>query len=232
MEREIIVTDLTRFQTGGKVCTAGFDRKTGECIRPMPYLTDQKCREVNLLPGAILSGEFTKLPSERPHVEDYRYSSLKYRGPASSEEFLEVLQKSTFPSVSEGFEIQLGDRQKHIPPAHPVQRSIITIAVSPDAVEVVPGYKEGTIKLSFRDGAGQRFQFLSITDLGFYEHAIGHHAQKDLDVINHFFEGQSAIYLRIGLGRAWTIKEVTGYWMQVNGIYTFPSYLKEIRGYQ
>lgn len=144
MEREIIVTDLTRFQTGGKVCTAGIDRKTGECIRPMPYLTEQKCQEVKLLPGAILTGNFTKLPSEGPHVEDYRYSSLRYRGPASSADFLEVLEESSFPSIGEGFEIQLASRQKHIPPEHPLQRSIITIPVKPGSVEVVPGYKEGT----------------------------------------------------------------------------------------
>ena len=52
MQRNIIVTDLTRFTNKNIVCTAGIDPNDGQCIRPMPYLPSSECRRLKILPGA------------------------------------------------------------------------------------------------------------------------------------------------------------------------------------
>jgi len=40
MQRQIIITDLTRFTGDQTVCTAGIDYNTMECIRPLPFAHD------------------------------------------------------------------------------------------------------------------------------------------------------------------------------------------------
>lgn len=57
--REVIVTDLTRFSNEENVCTAVIDVKTGECLRPMPYLKSARCKELGIHPGAILKGDLS-----------------------------------------------------------------------------------------------------------------------------------------------------------------------------
>lgn len=39
MQRQIIITDLTRFKNEEIVCTAGIDYNAKKCIRPLPYLS-------------------------------------------------------------------------------------------------------------------------------------------------------------------------------------------------
>ncbi len=81
MQRNIIITDLTRFSNPEIVCTAGIDCTDGQCIRPKPSLTRAKCRELQLVPGAILSGNFfPALDAQGPHQEDYWYDTLRTRG--------------------------------------------------------------------------------------------------------------------------------------------------------
>lgn len=92
--KRVIVTDLTRFGTPEKLCTAVVDAQTGECFRPMPYLSSAKCAEFNMHPGAILEGNINLIQgSSNPHIEDSNYSNLKYLGAASSEDFKSVLEK-------------------------------------------------------------------------------------------------------------------------------------------
>ena len=53
-----IVTDLTRFKAGSDdVCTAVINMDTGQCLRPIPYLTSKNVQELNMQPGAILKGD-------------------------------------------------------------------------------------------------------------------------------------------------------------------------------
>jgi hypothetical protein len=56
---KIIITDLTRFANKDIVCIAGINPKTNECIRPMPYIERASCEKLNILPGAIIEGDFT-----------------------------------------------------------------------------------------------------------------------------------------------------------------------------
>ena len=139
MKRTLVITDLTRFSTGNpKVCTAGLDRQTGECIRPMPYLPFTECTRMGILPGGILTGEFTPITTRTaPHMEDCRHQDLQFGGSCPGEEFRKVLAGSCFASVEAGFEVSLAAGEKMIPPTHRVQRSIISLQVAPGSVEIV-----------------------------------------------------------------------------------------------
>jgi hypothetical protein len=235
MNRIIIVTDLTRFHNPKIVCTAGIDEDSGECIRPMPYLALAECKRLNVLPGAKLSGDFTPFPDRvGPHQEDYRYKKLKFLGPSSSIEFKNALRQGLYESVEEGFEVTLNDNQKHIPIEYEVQRSIITVSISPSEIEIVENpYKPEKIKLNFRDLSGRKFGYIPITDLGFHEYALQHHSRNELRKVNSLIKSQEEVYLRIGLSREYQPPndERNGYWLQANGIYTFPDYIEEIRCY-
>jgi hypothetical protein len=229
--RSIIVTDLTRFNNDQIVCIAGTDIESGLCVRPMPYLEKTECESLQILPGAILTGVLTPVPNlVGPHQEDAAYESLQFEGPCTSDQFKDALQAGLFNSISEGFEIDLTADQKHVPLGHEVERSIITIQVDPANIDLVEdAYNPGRIKLHLVDGSGRSFRYLPITDLGFYQHAMAHQEAGDLESLNTFLHEQEEVYVRIGLSRNW--EKRPGYWMQVNGIYTFPDYHQEIRSY-
>jgi hypothetical protein len=200
----------------------------------MPYLKMADCVRLGILPGAILSGNFKpKTGLIGPHQEDADHSDLEFTGPCTSAEFKHALTAGLFSSVDDGFEIRLGATQKHIPIGHHVKRSIITLAVDPTSIEIVEdGYKPGKIRIHFTDSSGRQFRFVSITDLGFHRYAERHYANQDLASLNEFIWKQAEAYLRIGLSRAYDIRGTNGYWLQANGIYTFPDFLKEIRSYK
>lgn len=229
---KIIITDLTHFENEDKVCTAGICPETAQCIRPMPYLPSKECKRLKILPGAILSGEF-KTPTiiTPPHTEDRNHQNLKYLGPCSPEQFKEILDDSLSESVSSGFGIELAFKQKHIPVEHGLAHSIITIKIPPQNANIIKdSYKQGRIRFNFTDNDSARYWFWSITDLGFYKYALEH--ISELDSINDFIHNQDEVYLRVGLTRAHTSPDGRhGYWLQINGIYTFPDYHKRIRSY-
>jgi hypothetical protein len=200
----------------------------------MPYLRTTECERLKILPGAILSGEFVPQRGlSGPHQEDASYSKLKFEGPASSEEFRGALEKGLHDSVEDGFEIKLKDGQKHVPVGHQVMRSIITLSVDRDSMEIVEDhYSPSKTKIHFRDGSGREFRYLPITDLGFHRYADTHRAVRDLVRLNTSINNQPDVYLRLGLSRAWHNGAINGYWMQVNGVYTFPDFFEGIRSYE
>jgi len=231
---KIIITDLTRFSKPVDVCTAGTDMSSGKCVRPMPYLKMSKCVELEILPGAILSGDITPMSGlTGPHREDASFTNVKVMGPCSTAEFEGALRAGLHRSIEAGFEIKLADGQKYVPPNHPVARSIITIDVDPKSIEVVEdSYKPGKVKVHFVDSSGRQFKYMAITDLGFFRYAESHRATKALTNLNAFMRSQPKAYLRIGLSRVHQIGSTNGFWMQVNGIYTFPDFFKDIRSYK
>src|SRR5579863_8904161 len=108
----IIITDLTRFNTEDRVCTAGTHIQSGRCIRPMPYLTGALCKKLGILPGSVLTGDFVPAKGlSGPHQEDANYTPQKLScdGPSSSLEFKKALKSGLYDSVEEGFEIELAD---------------------------------------------------------------------------------------------------------------------------
>ena len=186
MNRIIIVTDLTRFNNPEIVCTAGIDEDSGECVRPMPYLKLSYCQELNILPGAKLRGDFTPSPDRTgPHQEDYSYKGLRFLGASTSSEFRSALRRALYGSVEEGFEVTLNYNQKYIPVDCEVQRSMITLSISPSEIEIVENpYKPEKIKLNFGDLSGRKFDYIPITDLGFHDYALEHHSRNELRKVN------------------------------------------------
>lgn len=234
MQRRLIVTDLTRFSNPDIVCIAAIDSSDGICVRPLPYLATQACRDLNILPGTIISGDFVTAPNlVGPHQEDCSYSNLAFEGQCTSVDFRSLLAASQFTGVEDGFSISLENGQKLIPPSHSVARSIITIEVAPSNIAIVDDrYNPGKIKLNFTDGAGREFRYLPITDLGFHEYAKRNRDQGNLTSVNSHIRSQSQVLLRIGLGRKYAAPDGReGYWLQANGIYTFPDCLIAIRSY-
>lgn len=226
MKRQIVITDLTRFgDANPNVCIAGIDTITGECIRPMPYLTLATCKRLGVLPGGILSGDFTyKSVRVGPHQEDSTTTDLKFHGASSSETFHEVLKDSCFQSLEAGFEISLSDGDKGIPFDHSVGRSIVTIRAVPSSVEIIEDrFKPGKVKLNFREPTGREYRYYPITDLGFHDFAQAHRSDGKLGELNAWIRNQSEVFLRIGLSRQFQpAGKKLACWMQANGIYTFP----------
>lgn len=231
-----ILTDLTRFKKGNpNVCVAVIDPENGQCLRPMPYLSVDSCAKLNVQPGAKIVGEITlKRSNSKPHVEDASYGKLKFGGPSTADEFREVLEMTLSPSVSEGFGVSFDEKQKHIPEETPAEKSILTIKVQPSQVRILEDqFSSGKIKLSFWDSSGRHFQYLPITDRGFYDFAERHQNDAELSKVQRLISGQAEIYLRIGLSRSYEAPDGRkGCWLQVNGIYSFPDYPKEIRQYE
>jgi len=207
--RKVIITDLTRFSTKDKVCTAAIDIETGECLRPMPYLSSDRCAELNIHPGAILEGDITlQNGSTNPHIEDAHYSKLQFLGPCSAYDFKNILDRSLSPSVSSGFGVNFEDNQKYIPSGTKANCSIITIKVFPHQIKIHEDqFKPGKIKCSFTDKTGAQFKYLSITDRGFFDYAQTHQNDGRLPELQNFLQSQDEIYLRVGLGRAYQVGE-------------------------
>jgi len=233
--KTIIVTDLTRFSNEDIVCIAGIDIESGECIRPLPYLNISDCKRLNILPGAILSGIFKPIPNiELPHTEDMKHEDLKFHGPCSDSDFRKVLSDSCSRNIEQGFNVSLEDFQKYIPRELKPAKSIITISVNPRQIEIVQdGYDKSKIKIHFSDSNSKSYRYLAITDYGFYFYAKNHYQTScSYDEINSVIQSQEEVFLRIGLGRLYRNpagKE--GFWIQVNGIYSFPNYFQDVRKY-
>ncbi len=232
----IIVTDLTRFTNKEILCTAGIDAETGQCIRPMPYLRSDECKQLNMLPGAILTGEFTRPHNvEPPHVEDMNYTDLTYNGQCESDEFRQLLSASACRTIAEGFEVELEDRQKHIPRELSPRKSLITVRIAPSEVRIVQDqYNPSKIKAHITDASGREYSFLSVTDLGLYSYAENHYNEAgNYSDLNNLIHSQEEVYVRIGLSRFHEAPDGrAGFWLQVNGVYSFPDYFETARKYE
>lgn len=232
---EIIVTDLTRFTNKALLCMAGVTEDGQTCIRPMRaslpgYLTYEECKKAGLLPGTILSGTFTPAQNAAPpHVEDNVFTNLNIRGRCTSQQFEDVLRRSSVRTFADGFGMPVNDKVLAVAPL----RSIVTLAVAPHQVTIVTGYNGEGIKANVTDETGRTLRYLSITDLGFYDY-VGNKAtcRASIDDVNDFIASQDRLYIRVGLSRFFQAQdERAGYWLQVNGIYTFPNYQNIIRQY-
>ncbi len=232
---KIIITDLTRFRNDDIVCIAGIDKESKKCIRPLPYIKKAKCKKLSILPGAILEGNFTPDPKRgNPHSEDMHYNGLKYIGDCSSNELNQILKGSLSKSISSGFTYPFNEGGKVIPHTNPPAKSIITIKVSPQQIPIVKdGFVPQKIKLNLRDNDNKKYSYLPITDLGFFNYTMSHYNEADFPKkLNDILNNEKSVYLRIGLSGKYKSKDGRdGYWLQVNGIYTFPNYSKQLRCY-
>lgn len=231
---KIIITDLTRFKKEDTVCTAGV-AEDGTVIRPMPYLSSARCRELDIHPGGILEGDFRSKQATAPHIEDATFSTVTFNGACSKADFRGALEATLYPNMAEGFGVEVRRGQKCIPVASKPVRSLITIKVNPRSFSVVQNdYDSSKLKAHFSDGLGTELSFVGVTDRGFYDYAQAHpDDSRKIAEIGHFIHSQDELYLRLGLSRPYEAPDGrNGYWIQLNGIYTFPKYLKYIRCYE
>ncbi len=201
----------------------------------MPYFSYDDCKKRNVHPGMIVEGQFTPVPKKRPHTEDMgcNFSQLKFHGPAASTEFEGALKMTSVPSIRDGFENLIPLGQKVIPALTPPQVSIVTISLRTQQIEVVDdAYNQEKIKLHIHDNDGRDYAYISITDLGFHHYAIDQQRDAGRERrLNDFIMKQDRVYLRVGLSRQYAVGSRNGYWIQANGIYTFPDYLAKVRTY-
>jgi hypothetical protein len=143
-----------------------------------------------------------------------------------------VLEASASSSIKNGFgcNTKPNDKVLTIPPA----KSIMTLQITPKNFHVVHDqYDKEKIKAHLVDSDGLSLQYLPITDLGFYDN-VGRTATRKIsaDEITEFIHAQDVLMIRLGLSRKFSSKDGRdGYWMQVNGIYTFPEYDRLVRSY-
>ncbi|OUD13883.1 dual OB domain-containing protein [Thioflexithrix psekupsensis] len=215
-KRSIIITDLTKFKRDNPaICLAGIDVITGECVRPLPYLTQDFCKEHGIKPRVILSGEFLPVSNrQKPHLEDenYRLDTLKIQGTLSAIQFKQLLDKSLSKNIISGFNMEkLPNEQKEakkIAPHPDLDKSIITI--KPIKIKIIKSDYEEKYKLHLTDSTGINYPFLPIVDYYF---------TRDINNCEEFNAAltDKEIYLRVGLGRIYN----DFYWIQINGIYIF-----------
>lgn len=230
----IVVTEITRFANRDIVCSAGIDTESGRCYRPIPYLNSARCRELGMVPGAVLSGQFAPSPeAAEPHVEDSSHVNLTFHGHCSNDEFGDVLENSAVDSVEEGFGINLQEAEKCIEAGLQPRCSLITLRVDPRTVSIVPDqYNKANVKAHFTDGVGRQFRFLTVTDLGVND-LVGRIGGATVCAEGQrIFRQQPHVYIRLGLSRHYQAPNGrAGYWLQVNGIYSFPEFYRPAREY-
>ncbi|MBY0341059.1 MAG: hypothetical protein K2Q19_07820 [Rhodocyclaceae bacterium] len=198
------------------------------------YLPYAKCKEYNVQPGSILRGAFTG-PTHlvAPHIEDLDWSKLEIVRSATPAEFKSALEASLSPDISVGFGLPI--TSKLIPTPLIPSRSIITLKIQPNQIQIVEIEQNGRLKLRANVALpnGTYLSRASITDLGFFD-SVGTGKTISVSTINAFIKTQKEIILRLGIGRTpWPPDDDNGgYWIQVNGIYTFPDYEKILRTYK
>jgi len=230
-EEEIVVTEVTRFREPARVCTAGVTAD-GRVVRPIPYLLADFCRKRGIRPGVILVGDWRAVvDASPPHVEDCRYTRVGVSGTASAERFREALRATLASTMAEGFGVAIRSRQKCIPESTPPQRSLLTVRVSPARFWLQPDdLASGRLKARFRDSGGTELQYVSVTDRGLFEHVANERFRvSTIRRLNRFVRSQEEVYLRLGLSRRYQAPDGrTGFWIQLNGVYTFPQSLSYI----
>lgn len=225
----IVLTDLTRFNNEGLVCTAGIDTSSGVCIRPLPYLTRDFCRRRTIMPGTLLSADFGGAEAVSPHIEDRTYAGVDVVGTASSSCFRDALVAGLCDGLGEGFGVAMPAGAKFVPVGNGAIRSLITLSVAPESVDLfLDGY--GKLRLHFKDSIGDTWTYISVTDLGLYEYAERHQSARAIHKVKRFVAQQEEVFLRIGLSRRYQAQDGReGYWVQCNGIYSFPDFYRELR---
>jgi len=242
---KIVVTDLTRFNNDEIVCLAGIDLDTKKCVRPMvenngrlDYLSFDAVKKRNVTPGSILEGDFRpRAQQPDPHTEDHIVNGkIRVAGKCTRLEFEEILNLTSFPTIEAGFgktpENRLYTEENYL------SHSIVTLSIQDPASQfrltIDDQYGGKKVKAHIIDQSGYRLSWVPVTDMGIFIHldAITE-LDPDLSALNNFFWTQTHLYLRIGLGRPWgPSPEKTGCWVQLNGIYSFPNFRKDLRSYE
>lgn len=246
MALSIIVTDLTRFHNQGLVCLAGINPDTGQCIRPFlmntgggtDYLNFQFVKARNIIPGSYLDTNFIPKPnSHRPHTEDHIIgSALQTPGNATSEQFMRILDATSSTTIAAGF--GSNPVNKYFAMDRPPPISIFTLKLTNPRDQFLLTLTDRygpAFKVNITDAADFSMNYLKVTDLGFSDHLAKIQAEVDgAQRLSRFLLAQDVLYLRVGLGQHFAPnndESRRGYYVQINGIYSFPSFRQDLRMY-
>ncbi|CCO25007.1 hypothetical protein [Maridesulfovibrio hydrothermalis] len=222
----LVLTDLTRFKDNDNVCMALLDENDCTCYRPLPYATRAFVAEKKLLPGMIVDAAVTAHENaSSPHIEDCTFENEIWLDRLDEENFKDVLERSAVDSVAQAFEGKITSKNRCVPADSPCQQSIKTIRVEPLSLNlsVVDCGEEQKIRIGFTDLAGDTYRYTPISDLHFHAAALEYVKQDRLDELNALLAGGEVVYIRSGLSRLYESKNgKQGFWMQANGIYSFP----------
>lgn len=218
---------------GDRVCVAGID-KDGKSVRPVPptgFITRSDLYDGNdrliIAPHHLVEFHFGKRVQKPPHTEDIVFVPAKTRlvQKVSEAQVKRALSESCSDSVAELFDNHIVDKRYHKPDTG--KRSLGTIRACLTSINVP------SCRISFRDDAGELYSTVKVNDLAFrglaeYWREPEKSKQKALaKCLKERLENANEVFLKLGLTRPWTSsKDVTGCWLQVTGIYTFPDYLE------
>lgn len=109
--------------------------------------------------------------------------------------------------------------------------SILPLKVKSTYEVACIAYRGGSSKKSYIIDSLKEFCFLPITDFGLHEYAEKHYQEAgNYSNINNLIQSQEEVLLRIGISRFHEAKNgKAGFWIQVNGIYSFPEYFEAAR---
>lgn len=235
MWQELLITDVTQM-AGTRVCIAGINHK-GQNIRPNPRHGIIEVQHLIhptfvMRPRAVVEMFLKpKLDNVAPHLEDHAWdmqSGVRFLRMTSKLNFRRALYYSASKSVEAIFETPIL-RNKNIQPGTGA-RSVGTIkARQVNAVEyrVLDRDQKKRYALSFIDPSGALFEDIPITDLAlrrYFQSKLQQEKAADevCEIIHERLSHANEVWLRLGLGREWN-----GWcWLQVNGIYSFPEYLR------
>lgn len=228
-----MVTDLTRFATEACHCVAGIG-EDGRCYRPVrEFFTPWECRAYSILPGVLLDVTFRYMQEARaPHIEDCHREGVRFLRKGRVREFARTLAGSCAPSVAEGFGVDLASCKRCIPVEKAPRSSIITVAIPLGSCFFHRDEGSGKIRFTFFDGAGEHYPNMPLADLKLRELLETAPDSRAIDRLNSFLQRQETVYLRLGIGRLFQSDERKGYWLQVNGVYTFPDWIRGTRALQ
>ena len=160
-------------------------------------------------------------------------SYFHYRATITSLDIVITLTPLASTSIKDG--LGCGSRPNDKVLVDPPARSIMTLRIDPRNFHVVQTINGGEVKTKAHlvDGDGLSLRYLGITDLGFSDN-VGDSATHKItaDEITDFIHAQDVLMIRLGLSQKFASPDGRqGFWMQVNGIYTFPEYDKLVRSY-
>ena len=242
MQRDILITDLTAMQKD-RVCIAGVSRDWAPArpvfARASPARS-HLCRDGQVLirPRAVLSLHLEPFARPAaPHVEDCLWSqprTARFLQLLEDERWRRVLQRlaDACPRPLFGAGLQrLGNERNRVLRPGPAACSLATLrCAGPVTFHFIlksSAPDKFRYALHFSDDHGASYENIPVTDLALRACARasfleGASAPAVSESLTAQLNAADSLFLRVGLGRRYKGR----YWLQVNGIYSFPDFLQ------
>ena len=232
MRKLLTITDLTRMK-GGHVCIAGID-SDGVCVRPVlppPGLFHEHLQvegRTVIKPRAKIEFELRPTSCAAPHTEDMEFEAATWRhlGDCDDDEWFQLLDSDTAPSVEAIFQGALRDR-RYVMPGQAAQSLGTVQAFDIHEMQFLdPHTGAPRPRLRFSDAAGAVYD-LPITDLAWRDWiaTLGTGASRSghTAVVRavQMLKKAPALFLRVGLTRPFDPEGGTQEkcWLQITGVY-------------